>query len=47
MNGRLTGAADGQWTSNKLDRIGKAEELEIASARSDGILRNSVTIWVV
>lgn len=36
-----------KWTSDELDRIGKAEELEIASARRDGTLRNSVTIWVV
>jgi hypothetical protein len=27
--------------------IGRAEELEIASARRDGTLRQPVTIWVV
>jgi hypothetical protein len=35
------------WTSDELTKIGTAEELEIASLRSDGTLRNPVTIWVV
>lgn len=35
------------WTSNELTKIETAEELEIASLRSDGTLRNPVTIWVV
>ena len=35
------------WTSDELDRIGRAEELEIASVRRDGTLRQPVTIWVV
>lgn len=35
------------WTIDELDKIGKAEELEIASLRSDGTLRKSRTIWVV
>lgn len=35
------------WTSNELDKIGTAEELEIASLRRDGTQRNPVTIWVV
>ena len=35
------------WTSKELDKIGKAEELEIASQRSDGTLRKAVIIWVV
>jgi hypothetical protein len=35
------------WTSDELDKIGKAEELQIASLRGDGTLRNPVTIWVV
>ncbi len=35
------------WTSEELTKIGKAEELEIASLRRDGSLRNPVTIWVV
>ncbi len=35
------------WTSDELNKIGKAEELEIASLRGDGTLRNPVTIWVV
>ena len=35
------------WTPEELDRIGGAEELQIASRRSDGTLRPYVTIWVV
>ena len=35
------------WTSDELDRIGRAEELEIASVRRDRTLRQPVTIWVV
>ena len=35
------------WTSDELSKIGAAEELEIASLRSDGTLRRPVTIWVV
>ncbi len=35
------------WTSDELDRIGEAEELEIAAARRDGTQRQPVTIWVV
>ena len=35
------------WTSDELNKIGKAEELQIASLRSDNTLRNMVTIWVV
>jgi hypothetical protein len=35
------------WTSDEIAKVGKAEELEIASRRRDGTLRNPVTIWVV
>lgn len=35
------------WTSDDLNKIGTAEELEIASLRRDGSLRKPVTIWVV
>ena len=35
------------WTSDELTKIGKAEELEIASLRPDGALRHPATIWVV
>lgn len=35
------------WTSDELNRISKAEELQIASLRRDGTLRKPVTIWVV
>lgn len=35
------------WTSAELASIGDAEELEVASRRSDRTLRSFVTIWVV
>src|SRR5215475_872906 len=35
------------WTSDELNKIGTAEELEIASLRRDGTLRKPVTIWVI
>ena len=35
------------WTNDELNKIGKAEELQIASLRRDGALRKQVTIWVV
>jgi len=35
------------WTSDELNKIGTAEELQLASLRGDGTLRNPVTIWVV
>ncbi len=35
------------WTNDELNKIGNAEELQIASLRRDGTLRNPVTIWVV
>jgi hypothetical protein len=35
------------WTSEELNKIGTAVELEIVSLRRDGTLRNPVTIWVV
>jgi hypothetical protein len=35
------------WTSDELDRIGAAEELQLASQRRDGTLRPYVTMWIV
>jgi len=35
------------WTSDELNKIGTAEEVEMAPHRRDGTLRNPVTIWVV
>ena len=35
------------WTSDELKGIGTAEELQIASRRTDGTLRKTVTIWVI
>src|SRR5213594_3338218 len=48
----MLGTNDGEvpmmaWTSDELTKIETAEELEIASLRSDGTLRSPVTIWVV
>ena len=35
------------WTSDELNKIETAEELEIAPRRHDGTLRKPVTIWVI
>lgn len=35
------------WTSDELDRIGAAEELNLAPVRRDRTLREPVTMWVV
>jgi hypothetical protein len=35
------------WTSDELERIAGADELQLASLRRDGALRRPVTIWVV
>ena len=35
------------WTSDELNKIGRAEELQIASLRRDGRLRKPQPIWVV
>jgi hypothetical protein len=35
------------WTSEELNSIGTSEELQIAALRSNGTLRNPVTIWVI
>ena len=37
----------GAWTSEELEKIAAADELQIASLRRDGALRKPVTIWVV
>jgi hypothetical protein len=37
----------GAWTSDELDAIEAAEELDLASVRQDGTLRKPVTMWVV
>jgi hypothetical protein len=35
------------WSSDELERIGRAEELQIAAERADGTLGRAVPIWVV
>jgi hypothetical protein len=35
------------WTIEELKKVEAADELEIASIRRDGTLRDPVTIWVV
>jgi hypothetical protein len=37
----------GAWTSDDLDRVGGAEEPQLASRSADGTLRGFVTMWVV
>jgi hypothetical protein len=39
--------SDKRWTTDELDRIGEADELQIAPRRRDGTLRRAVPIWVV
>jgi len=36
-----------QWTSDQLNRLGKVEEVQIASVRPDGTLGKPVTVWAV
>lgn len=35
------------WTADELGRIGRAEEIQVGSSRSDGSLRPFVTVWFV
>ncbi len=35
------------WTGDELNRVGQAEELEIAGLNPDNTLRQPTTIWVV
>lgn len=35
------------WTSDELNKVGSAEELEVASLKRDGSLGSWRTIWVV
>jgi hypothetical protein len=35
------------WMKSDLDKIARAEELEIATRRRDGTLRDPVTVWMV
>ena len=35
------------WTRNDLERVGAAEELQLATFKKDGTLRKPVVIWVV
>jgi hypothetical protein len=35
------------WTHNDLERIGAAEEPQLATFMKDGMLRRPVIIWVV
>ena len=36
-----------EWIKNNLERIGAADELQLASFKKDGTRRMPVTIWVV
>jgi hypothetical protein len=35
-----------EWTGDQLDKVGRSEELQIASVGPDGKLGKPVTIWV-
>jgi len=35
------------WTSDEINTIGAAHEVELATLRPDGTLRKPVTVWVV
>jgi len=35
------------WATDELTKVGRDEEIEIAVRRSDGRLRNRVTVWAV
>ena len=35
------------WTDDELERVGNAEELQLASRRPDSTLRKFITMWVV
>jgi hypothetical protein len=35
------------WPRDELERVGDAEELQLASRRDDGSLRPYVTMWMV
>jgi hypothetical protein len=35
------------WSNHELERIGNAQELQLASSRTDGRLRPYTTMWVV
>lgn len=36
-----------QWASDQLDKLGKAEEVQVASVGRDGALRKPTTVWAV
>jgi hypothetical protein len=36
-----------QWTSDQLDKVARAEEVQIASVRREGVLSKRVTVWAV
>ncbi len=36
-----------RWTSDQLDKVGRAEEVRVASVQRDGQLGKPVTIWIV
>jgi hypothetical protein len=36
-----------EWTTEELDNIGAAQELQLASSRHNGSLRPYLTLWVV
>jgi hypothetical protein len=47
MTETSVGSSSRSWTTDELDAIAAADELDLRSLRSDGTLRNAVTMWVV
>jgi len=36
-----------EWTKDQLDKVARTQEVQIASARRDGMLGKPVTVWIV
>ena len=36
-----------KWTSDQLNKLGRAEEVQLASVKRDGVLGKPVTVWAV
>ena len=36
-----------KWADDRIDKLGRAEEVQIATVRTDGTLSKPVTVWAV
>lgn len=43
----MKASGTGAWTSDELEKIETADELQLSSLRRDGTFRDPVTMWVV